>query len=201
MCITFEIIAAYLCGSIPFGLVLSSLFGKGDLRSEGSGNIGATNVLRTQGKLLGFMTFLLDAIKGIIPVLYCTHSSEAMYSYIIFTVVIIGHVFPIWLKFKGGKGIATFFGALIALHPLFGLLSIAVWFITFKLSQISSLSGLVSVTAGFIMLVIHTCCNQNFKPLDLLNTLPILFAVLIIFYKHLDNIKRLLSGTENKIKL
>ena len=133
---------SYLMGSIPFGFILTKIFLKKDIREIGSGNIGATNVLRTGNKVLGYSTLILDILKAIIPVLYIKfYFSE--FIYISSLCVFLGHVFPIWLKFHGGKGVATYVGILFVIDIYLGLLFTFVWFFIFIISKFSSLSSLI----------------------------------------------------------
>ena len=133
---------SYLMGSIPFGLILTKVFLKKDIREIGSGNIGATNVLRTGNKLIGYLTLILDVLKAVIPVLYIKFNFPELV-YISSLSAFIGHVFPIWLKFKGGKGVATYVGILFSINYFFGIIFIVSWLIIFLLSRYSSLSSLV----------------------------------------------------------
>lgn len=181
----------YLLGSIPFGLVLCKIFGLGDIRSIGSGNIGATNVLRTGNKPLALATLLLDSGKGAIVVLlvnFLFGINEAMLAGLF---ALIGHCYPIWLKFKGGKGVATTLGTLIALFWPVGLAACGIWLATALLFRISSLAALVAV--GLTPLIAHlTTGNAN------LSGLCALIAALV-YIKHRENIKRLFAGEEPKI--
>ena len=133
---------SYQMGSIPFGFILTKIFLKKDIREIGSGNIGATNALRTGNKVLGYSTLILDILKAIIPVLYIKfYFSE--FIYISSLCVFLGHVFPIWLKFHGGKGVATYVGILFVIDIYLGLLFTFVWFFIFIISKFSSLSSLI----------------------------------------------------------
>ena len=135
-------IASYLMGSIPFGLILTKIFLKKDIRDIGSGNIGATNVLRTGNKLIGYLTLVLDITKAIIPVIYVKINFPELI-YIASLCAFLGHVFPIWLKFKGGKGVATYVGILFSINILLGVVFISCWIITFLISKYSSLSSII----------------------------------------------------------
>ena len=130
-------IGGYSIGSVPFGLIFAKLFGLGDIRSIGSGNIGATNALRTGNKFIGYTTLFLDVIKAVIPIIYIK-LNHPEFIYIASLCTFLGHVFPIWLKFKGGKGVATYVGILFSLNIYFGILFVIIWFITFLLFYISS---------------------------------------------------------------
>ena len=182
---------SYLAGSIPFGLILAKIFLKQDIRQSGSGNIGATNVLRTGGKLLGLLTLILDGLKGYIAVLV-TMKYYQDYIFLSALLVFLGHLFPIWLKFKGGKGVATYLGILFAFNILLPLVFIVSWLVIVFISKFSSLSSLVST---FIVLIV----NIFLKGLDQ-SVILFLFFVLIM-YSHKTNIGRLKAGTENKINL
>lgn len=190
-------ILAYLIGSIPFGLIISEIFGKGNLRNSGSGNIGATNVLRTQGKLLGFITFLLDFAKGLCAY-YFFQTDHILINSITIAAPVIGHMFPIWLKFKGGKGIATYFGVLCAVNIYAFIISIFVWITVFYITKISSISGLTSVISSCIAFYVITS-HGKYNP-NLHNQIIILITlVTIITLRHYQNIKRLINKTELKI--
>ena len=182
---------SYLAGSIPFGLILAKIFLKQDIRQSGSGNIGATNVLRTGGKLLGLLTLILDGLKGYIAVLV-TMKYYQDYIFLSALLVFLGHLFPIWLKFKGGKGVATYLGILFAFNILLPLVFIVSWLVIVFISKFSSLASLVST---LIVLIV----NIFLKGLDQ-SVILFLFFVLIM-YSHKTNIGRLKAGTENKINL
>ena len=183
-------IFSYLMGSIPFGLILTKVFLKKDIREIGSGNIGATNALRTGNKIIGYSTLILDVLKAVIPVLYVKiNFPDAVY--ISALCAFIGHVFPVWLKFKGGKGVATYVGILFSINLLYGLVFGITWILVFLLSKYSSLSSLVGSLSIPIYLVIF---NEN----------QIIFFVImfvLIFYTHRENIKRLKNKEENKSKI
>ena len=188
--IAIALAAGYLSGTIPFGLILTRMAGLGDIRSIGSGNIGATNVLRTGKKGLAAATLLLDAVKGLVPVLVAGHYLGQTGAMAAGLGAFLGHLFPVWLGFKGGKGIATFAGISLGFswHVLapFAVTWIAVAFLT----RYSSLAALVAVivTTGSLFAVGET-------------NLGILYLVLcaLVFYKHRENIKRLMAGTESRI--
>ena len=146
-------IASYLMGSIPFGLILTKIFLKKDIRDIGSGNIGATNVLRTGNKLIGYLTLALDITKAIIPVIYVKINFPELI-YIASLCAFLGHVFPIWLKFKGGKGVATYVGILFSINILLGVVFISCWIITFLISKYSSLSSIIASLSVPIYLLI-----------------------------------------------
>lgn len=181
----------YVLGSIPFGLVLCKLAGLGDIRTIGSGNIGATNVLRTGNKPLALATLLLDSGKGAIAVVIMGSLFGFNAAMIAGLFALIGHCYPVWLKFQGGKGVATTLGTLIALAPLVGLITCVIWLMTALLSRISSISALVAV--GFSPLAANYIYgNAN------LSGLCALIAALV-YIKHRENIKRLFEGKEPKI--
>jgi glycerol-3-phosphate acyltransferase PlsY len=184
------IILSYLLGSIPFGLVLCKLFGYGDIRKIGSGNIGATNVLRTGNKLLAALTLLLDISKGLIAVviarLFVNDDMAAMAGF----AAILGHNFPIWLNFKGGKGVATSVGTITALHPITGILMMVSWLITAFITKISSASAM----AAFALAPLFA--SYFLSPFM---TIIIYCICLLGVIRHRANIERLLNHTEPKI--
>ena len=184
-------IISYLMGSIPFGLILTKNFLKKDIREVGSGNIGATNVLRTGNKSIGYLTLVLDILKAIIPVIYVKFNYPD-YLFISSLCAFLGHVFPIWLKFKGGKGVATYLGILFAINIYFGLIFIIIWLIIFVLSKYSSLSSLVASLSIPIYLIILAKYDQ-----------VIFFVIMfvLIFFTHRENIKRLKNNQETKTKI
>ena len=181
---------SYLLGSVPFGLIYSKIAGLGDIRNIGSGNIGATNVLRTGNKQVAAYTLLSDIAKGSIAVLI-TNKFFSEYALLSFLIVYLGHVFPIWLRFKGGKGVATFIGGIIIVDYVVCLVFLTTWALIAKIFKISSLSAIV----GFIvtLLTAFVLCDQN------LSLLMFFFTVFSI-YTHRENIKRIISGKESKIK-
>lgn len=179
----------YLCGSIPFGLVLTKLFSTTDLRSIGSGNIGATNVLRTGRKDLAAATVLLDALKGTFAVLIAARFGPAAAG-VAGLGAFIGHIFPVWLKFKGGKGVATFLGVLVALEWRAALVFAIVWLGVAFATRYSSLAALVgSLAAGVATFALGRPALGNL----------VVLLILILFWKHSDNIRRLRMGVETKI--
>ena len=184
-------IISYLMGSIPFGLVLTKIFLKKDIREIGSGNIGATNALRTGNKTIGYLTLILDILKAVVPVLYVKIFFQD-FLYIASLCAFLGHVFPIWLKFKGGKGVATYVGILFTINFYFGIIFILSWFITFFISKYSSLSSIVASASVPIYLLILTQFNQI-----------IFFTIMfvLIFFTHRENIKRLKNKEETKTKI
>ena len=185
------ILVSYLFGSIPFGLVLTKIFLKKDIREIGSGNIGATNVLRAGNKILGYSTLVLDILKAVLPILYIKFFMND-YLYISALSIFIGHVFPIWLKFKGGKGVASYLGILCCLDIFTALIFGVVWITIFILFKFSSLSSLL---ASLTIPIFHFFYNSN-------SDYYFYFMMFIlIFFTHRENIKRLRNNTESKSKI
>ena len=184
-------VISYLMGSVPFGFILTKIFLKKDIREIGSGNIGATNALRTGNKTIGYSTLVLDILKAVAPVIYVKIFYQD-FLYIASLCAFLGHVFPIWLKFKGGKGVATYVGILFAINIYFGIIFIISWFITFFISKYSSLSSLVGAVSIPIYLLILSQFDQG-----------IFFTIMfvLIFYTHRENIKRLKNKEETKTKI
>jgi len=184
------IIISYLFGSIPFGFILTKIFLKKDIRNIGSGNIGATNALRSGNKLIGYSTLLLDIIKAIFPVLYIKFNYPDLV-YISALSVFLGHVFPVWLKFKGGKGVATYVGIIFSLNIIYILIFGITWILVFLISKYSSLSSLTA-TLSIPIYLFFTNGNQI-----------IFFGIMfvLIFYTHRENIKRLKNKEEIKTKI
>ena len=183
-------ILSYLMGSVPFGFILTKVFLKKDIRDIGSGNIGATNALRAGNKSLGYGTLFLDIIKAIIPVVY-VKLNYPDYIFIASLCVFLGHIFPIWLKFKGGKGVATYVGILFSINLTIGFVFIGVWFFTFLISKYSSLSSLSASLSIPIYLFFFTSQNLVF--------FSIMF--ILILYTHRENVKRLKNKEEIKTKI
>src|SRR5579863_9157155 len=183
-------VLGYLLGSIPFGLILTRLAGTDDLRSIGSGNIGATNVLRTGRKGLAAATLLLDALKGTVAVIIAGYVAGAEAAMLAGLGAFLGHLFPVWLKFKGGKGVAVYIGILVGLFWPAAVLFCVIWLLTAVISRYSSLSALVAsfITPIFIWW-------QGHLMLAALSAL----LTLLLFYMHRANIGRLMAGTEGKI--
>lgn len=180
----------YLLGSIPFGMVLASLMGLGNLRSIGSGNIGATNVLRTGNKKAAFLTLVLDGGKGAVAVLIARKFGGDGAAAVAALFAMLGHCYPIWLKFKGGKGVATVLGVYLAIAFPIGCLACASWLLTALILRISSLSALVAVALAILGTFL-------FGAPDLLWLTSAL--ALLVYWRHRANIARLLNGTEPKI--
>lgn len=181
----------YVLGSLPYGLILVKMFYGIDIRSIGSGNIGATNVLRTGHKWLALLTLFLDAFKGAIAILIVKYylGYDANYVAIAGLSAIMGHMYPVWLGFKGGKGVATFFGIILAFNPLIFLISGLTWLVSAVITKYSSLSALLAV----IVFPISCYFLDNS-----LFSVALVISIMIL-YKHQDNIKRLIQGTESKI--
>jgi len=187
---------SYLFGSIPFGYIFTKIFLKKDIRDMGSGNIGATNVLRTGNKLLAIIVLSLDILKGLIPYLIMhIYFNELSLLNKIFLChfAVIGHIYPIWLKFKGGKGVATYIGFLFGLNPYIAISFLLIWLVVAYISKYSSLGSLVGI---FVAPAYFIFINFNFN-------ISIFFIYLsfVIVIKHKENIKRLINKTESKIKL
>jgi len=183
-------IAGYILGSIPFGMIMARVMGLGNLRDIGSGNIGATNVLRTGNKTAAALTLLFDAGKGAAIVLIARAMAYEDAAQIAGLAAFIGHCFPAWLRFKGGKGVATYFGLMLALAPFIGLIAGAIWLMVAGLSRYSSLAALMA--AGW------TPVLASLMGYGWLFALSAVLAVLI-YVRHKDNIGRLRAGTESKI--
>ena len=181
---------SYLFGSIPFGYLFIKILLKKDIRSVGSGNIGATNVLRTGNKSLGYLTLILDIAKAVVPVIYIKFNYPDLV-YISALCAFLGHLFPIWLKFKGGKGVATFVGILISINIYYALVFGTIWILTFLISKYSSLSSLFASISIPIYLAI----------IDLGNIIFFTIMFVLIFYTHRENIKRLINKEETKSKI
>lgn len=185
-----SLLIGYLFGSIPFGLILTRMAGLGDVRTIGSGNIGATNVLRTGNRKLAALTLLLDALKGTAAVLAARYMLGMEAALIAGLGAFLGHLYPVWLKFKGGKGVATYLGVLLGIAPMIVLVFAAVWLGMAKLFRYSSLAALAAAVAVPIALYLYG------RP-----EVASLFAVMsvITILKHHQNISRLLAGTEGRI--
>ena len=184
-------ITSYLMGSIPFGFILTKIFLKKDIREIGSGNIGATNALRTGNKSLGYGTLFFDVIKAVIPVIY-VKLNYPDYIFIASLCAFLGHVFPVWLKFKGGKGVATYVGILFSINILLGLIFVISWGVIFLISRYSSLSSIIGSLSIPLYLFVTTEKNS-----------VIFFATMfvLIFFTHRENIIRLKNKEESKTKI
>ena len=222
-------LAAYLIGSIPFGLILTRIAGHGDIRKIGSGNIGATNVLRTGDKKLAVLTLLLDGVKGFASILLarliltpvilgrnaytdclggpCYDMTDVMLAVAwMGLATIIGHVFPVWLKFKGGKGVATTLGVWFGINPFIGGFAVVIWILTAIISRRSSLAAIIS-----ILITVLTLTAFEFVCWPVPGEAPVCtpphymmltsqwFIAALVIWRHKDNIKRLRAGTEPKI--
>ena len=184
-------IISYLMGSIPFGFILTKIFLKKDIREIGSGNIGATNALRTGNKLIGYSTLLLDVIKAILPLLYVKINHPELI-YIASLCAFLGHVLPVWLKFKGGKGVATYVGILFTINILLGFIFCVSWLLIFLVSKYSSLSSII----GSLTIPVYIFFNDQIS-----NALFFGIMFVLIFYTHRENIKRLKNKEESKTKI
>ena len=185
------IFISYLFGSIPFGFLLTKIILKKDIRKIGSGNIGATNVLRSGNKLIGYLTLLFDVIKAIIPILFIKIYYPD-YLYVASLCTFLGHLFPIWLKFNGGKGVATYIGILFCLNIYLGIIFCLVWILIFFIFKYSSLSSLISTISIPII-------NYLFFEDKVIYFYTIFF--ILIFFSHRENIKRLINREETKTKI
>lgn len=186
------ILAAYLLGSIPFGLILARLMGKGDLRKSGSGNIGATNALRTGGKALGAGTLILDMAKGFLAVFVPFVYFGPDIAFFTSLAVVLGHLFPVWLGFRGGKGVATTMGVLLGLSGLTGLATLASWLAVALILRYSSLAALISMAVSPVL--------GWYLGGPQVAGVAIFLAVLV-WIRHASNIRRLLRGEESRIRL
>ena len=201
---------SYLSGSIPFGLILTKFFGGQDIRKIGSGNIGATNVLRTGNKFLAALTLVLDILKGYMPVIISLQYFPELIQ-LSCLLAFLGHIFPVWLKFNGGKGVATYLGILLALSIQLGLLFMFTWLVVSLIFKYSSLSSMFS---SLTVLVIHTAREiagpifkimsdptpKTYEIVSSLSLLLFIFFILIVF-THRKNISSLKNKTEHKIKI
>ena len=184
-------ITSYLMGSIPFGFILTKIFLKKDIREIGSGNIGATNALRTGNKLVGYSTLILDIVKAIIPVIYVKMNYPELI-YIASLCAFLGHVFPIWLKFKGGKGVATYVGILFSINISLGLIFVISWSVIFLISRYSSLSSIIGSLSVPLYLFITT---------EKSSVIFFITMFVLIFFTHRENIIRLKNKEESKTKI
>jgi glycerol-3-phosphate acyltransferase PlsY len=205
--VAIALLTGYLIGSVPYGLVLTKIFLNQDVRKIGSGNIGATNVLRTGNKPLAALTLFLDVFKGAIAYwIGVIGWSDVMGLYLALA-ALLGHCYPVWLKFSGGKGVATFVGIVFSIHWVYGLIFAALWLTTALITRYSSLSALVA-TSG--VLIVSLALTGGLLPLSfggtvmaLVSQTPVVvffaLAALLIIWKHRGNIKRLIAGQEPKI--
>ncbi|MGE0774626.1 MAG: glycerol-3-phosphate 1-O-acyltransferase PlsY [Sphingomonadaceae bacterium] len=186
---TLALLFGYALGSIPFGLILTRVSGAGDLRAIGSGNIGATNVLRTGRKGLAAATLVLDALKGALAVWICSYFSP-MYGPLAAFAAFVGHLYPVWLRFRGGKGVATLLGIALGLSWQLCLILAIIWVLAMLLTRFSSVGGMAAAIAGPVV-------SAAIGRFDL--TLLFLFCAMMVLWKHRANIIRLLEGTEPRI--
>ena len=195
---------SYLCGSIPFGFILTKLFSKQDIRSIGSGNIGATNVLRTGNKILAAITLLFDALKGYIPIIISLKYFPEL-TQLSCVITFLSHVFPLWLKFKGGKGVATYLGILFALDYGLSFLFIFTWTVVFLIFKYSSVASIFSSLTVFVVnsLLYTVLKSLGVNIIILGNNINILLFILfiLIVFTHQKNISNLKNKTEPKIKI
>ncbi|MCM8557086.1 glycerol-3-phosphate 1-O-acyltransferase PlsY [Sphingomicrobium sediminis] len=181
------LLIGYLLGSIPFGIILVRLAGKGDLRATGSGNIGATNAVRAAGKGIGALVLFLDLLKGVAAVLVARHFFPDNAELFGATGALLGHLYPIWLKFRGGKGVATFFGILLALNWIYAAIAFGAWLFFFLVTRISAAGGLMAAVAAPVTALVRG--DDTLFPM-------LLGFTLLIWWKHRANIARILSGSE-----
>jgi len=186
---TFILIFSYLLGSVPFGVIVTRIGGAADPRSIGSGNIGATNVLRTGRKGLAAVTLLLDGGKGAAAV-FAAEAVTPGFGALAAVGAFFGHIFPVWLRFKGGKGVATLLGITLALHWPTGLIAVAAWLLALAISRRSSVGGMAAAT-------VTPVASAYFGEVDL--TLMFLALALIVLWRHRANIERLIEGTEPRV--
>ena len=189
------LVLTYLIAAIPFGLVLTKIFAKKDVREFGSGNIGATNVVRVAGKKIGLLTLILDGFKGAIMVViarftFADASGLHIFLVLVGTVAVIAHVYPVYLNFKGGKGVATTLAVLLALDLNIGLSVIGIWALTFAIFRTSSVS---SIAAIFSSIILSICYGTSISQI-----LFCIFLFALILYRHKENLERLIAGTEKK---
>ena len=184
-------LCSYLMGSIPFGFLITKIILKKDIREIGSGNIGATNALRTGNKLVGYSTLILDIVKAIIPVIYVKMNYPELI-YIASLCAFLGHVFPIWLKFNGGKGVATYVGILFSINILLGLIFVISWGVIFLISKYSSLSSIIGSLSVPLYLFITT---------EKSSVIFFITMFVLIFFTHRENIIRLKNREESKTKI
>jgi glycerol-3-phosphate acyltransferase PlsY len=187
----YALFLSYLIGSIPFGLVLTKIFSKKSLQSHGSGNIGATNVVRVAGKKIGYLTFILDSSKGILAIFITQYLfTHPQFNYICGFFAVLGHIYPIWLKFSGGKGVATFIGVLLYYDPFITILFLLGWYITYYIVRIVSLASILLMVVITIFFLLYWAQES------------IIFIILslLIILKHSDNIRRLVKGEEHSFK-
>ncbi len=185
---------SYLLGSIPFGKIVTQILTGKDITKSGSGNIGATNVYRTVSKKIGLLVLLLDGLKpllALVLVKFWQPEGYESFKYLYLLTSILGHMYPIWLGFKGGKGVACYFGGNLLIDPLLTISSMVIWIIVVKITKLSSLGALISI----ILLTTIQFIFMN----GTLNKINLIVILILIMFKHKENIARLMSGKENKI--
>ena len=187
---TLVAIISYIFGSIPFGFILTKIIAKKDIRNIGSGNIGATNALRSGNKLVGYLTLLLDISKAMLPIVYFKYNYPELI-FISSLCIFLGHLFPVWLKFKGGKGVATYLGIIIALDLYLAIFFGIIWILTYLVSKYSSLSSIIA-SASIPIYVFFVYEKDLFF---------FIIMFVLIFYSHRENIKRLINKEEIKTKI
>ena len=185
------ILISYVMGSIPFGLILTKIFLNKDIRDIGSGNIGATNVLRAGNKIVGYLTLILDVLKAIIPIIYIKLNYPDLI-YVSSLSVFLGHVFSIWLKFKGGKGVATYVGILFCINYFLGVIFIISWLIIFFITKFSSLGSILAS----LIIPIYIFLNSDYN-----NEYFFIIMFVLILFTHRENVKRLINKEESKTKI
>ena len=190
--LTVSVTFAYLIGSIPSGIIWAKFFKLGSLKNIGSGNIGATNVLRTGNRIAAFLTLLCDAGKGFVAVFLAEMFTQELTVQAVCLFVFIGHCFPIWLKFKGGKGVATYIGIVSSINLLFGFITCMIWLLSATISRTSSLSALISAVFGPIL--VYFILDSSYFGISIALTF-------LIFWTHKTNIYRILNGTEPSINV
>jgi glycerol-3-phosphate acyltransferase PlsY len=191
------LIATYLICSIPFGLIISKIFSDKDIREHGSGNIGASNVTRILGKKLGLTTLLLDGLKGAVMVIIARFafgdtSGLSIYLVMIAALAVVGHIYPIYLKFQGGKGVATTFAVLFVINPMIGLINALTWVAIFMITKTSAISSLIAIATATIF--------SLWSDASIEEVILCIFLTILIFIRHKDNIARLRQGKENKFE-
>lgn len=197
--IVLVLLAAYLLGSIPFGLLIARAAGAGDIREQGSGNIGAANVTRSAGKIAGIFTLLLDALKGYSAVWLAAHFLHGSMRWMTLAAVaaVLGHVFPVWLRFRGGKGVATGLGVFLPIAPMAVAGAAAVWILIVLFWGYSSLGSIVA--AAVLPLLVYFLYAPGHEP-PLAVTLGTVFIAIVVLVKHRANMERLMRGEENRLR-
>jgi acyl phosphate:glycerol-3-phosphate acyltransferase len=197
--IVLVLFAAYLLGSIPFGLLIARAAGAGDIRQQGSGNIGAANVTRSAGKIAGIFTLFLDALKGYTAVWLAAHFLHGSMRWMISAAVaaVLGHVFPVWLKFRGGKGVATGLGVFLPIAPMAVAAAAALWILIVLFWRYSSLGSIIA--AAILPLLVYFLYAPGHAP-PLAVTLGTVFISILVLIKHRANMERLMRGEENRLR-